>query len=203
MKKKIVVFYGYKGSGKDTCHDMLKDMSADIVKQFSFAEPLRNVCWSLFGKKIEQKERLYGSISRKEEAIKGWIIPENIRLSCGFTEKEWTGRRLLQWMGTDVCRNIYDNIWVDMLVTDIQCSEHLYDIAVVTDCRFKNEYEALKKLGNEFDVQFIYVDRGTSDNAFSGHASERDMADFEYDICIENRGTKEELEMEVSKLFIL
>lgn len=202
-KKKVVVFYGFKGSGKDTCYDILKDVSKDRVWHFSFAEELRKTCWQLFKTKIVEQTRLWGAIDKKEEPIKGWVIPQDVRENCGFAEEEWTGRRLLQWFGTEVCRNIYDTIWIDRMIEQLEEKNCCYDVAVVTDCRFKNEYEALKNLNpKEYEVTFVQVDRGNADNAFSGHASEQDMLDFEYDIQIENKGSLKELKDKVKTLEI-
>ena len=185
MKKKVIVFYGKKGSGKDTCYELTKDIIENetnlTVNKLSFAGKVKDIVWDVFGNEIKDRERIYGEIDKKEEPIEGWEIPENI----DFPEKYWTGRRLLQWYGTDVCRNVYGNVWVDFLAKDLKNSKE--DIICITDCRFKNEYDMLNSL-SDFDVYFIKIIKETSDNSFSGHASEQDMEDFKYDLIIRNDG---------------
>jgi hypothetical protein len=190
--KKIIVFYGNKGVGKDTSFNMFNKYEF-VYKQVSFADPVKETVWSLFGKKIGDKERLYGAIEKKEEIIEGWEIPANL----GFKEKYWTGRRLLQWFGTDVCRNVYGQIWVDKAEEQIRKHDHVG----ITDCRFLNEYELLKRLKGEYDVNFVHVLRKSMGNSeFSTHASEIDMDKFSPNYIIYNNKTLFELEENVKEV---
>lgn len=168
MNKKIILFIGRKGCGKDTCCKMLQDIRPAVYHQVSFAESLRNTVWELFGKKIGNRERLWGAIDKKEAPIDGWVIPE----SYGFKEKYWTGRRLLQWFGTDICRTVYDTIWVDKALEEISKHENV----IITDCRFRNEFDAIVQHFDNSRLVFpVAVDRPTSENGYSAHASEADI----------------------------
>jgi hypothetical protein len=199
--KPIVVFYGNKGVGKDTCYELLKPYAffkgtANSVKM-SFAEPLRKLCWNLFGAKIKDKERLWGSIDKKEELIEGWEIDPKIKTACGFNEDFWSGRRLLQWLGTDVGRAVYDNVWIDMFKQQLNqiMTIPTNTIIVVTDCRFMNEYNCLKELqSTDQSVHFVKVSRPFESNSFSDHASEGDIDKFEHDYEIKNLGSEKDLE---------
>lgn len=203
--KSIVVFYGSKGVGKDTCFDMLEKLcffgAGKTIQKIFFADYLKEVVWDLFRTKIKNKERIWGSIDMKEEPIEDWIIPENIRTSCGFKETVWTGRRLLQWFGTDVCRNVHDNIWVDSLVTTIKNKSVITDVFGVTDCRFFNEYDVLKSLKGQYKVIFVHVNRNLGNNEFSGHASEVDMSKFQCDVELDNNGSLEELKEKIQQFY--
>jgi len=220
--KQIVVFYGYKGSGKDTCYEILrdiyfdrkiesmtvggkirslfgKDLQVKTIEKLSFAGKLREIVWDLFKNKIVDKNLLNGSIEQKETPIEGWEVPQDVKDSCGFTETYWTGRRLLQWFGTEVCRNVYRDVWVDAFVDQLKESDE--DVICITDCRFRNEYETLKNLDkDEFEVSFIHVDRSTDDNEYSTHASEKDLKTFDCDVRIKNDGSLRELQDEITKL---
>jgi len=190
--QKIIVFYGSKGSGKDTCCKMVRELSGNRLIHLSFAEKLRKVVWELFGDKIKDKHKIWGAIEEKESPIEGWEIPS----SLGYPEKYWTGRRLLQWFGTDICRNIYGEIWVNALIKQIH--EKIpgpYDICI-TDCRFLNEYEALRKIKNTI---FVKVVRELGSNEFSTHASEKDLPLFKEDIVVNNTSTLEDLKKELEK----
>lgn len=198
-KTPIIVFYGPKGVGKDTCCEIAEDyLDAYWRKQnaggfrVSFAKALRETCWDLFKRKIGKKEYLYGDIKQKEKAIKGWRIPEDIRKRCGFKETFWTGRRLLQWFGTDTCRHVYSDIWVDKLDDEIEevNKDRSVKAIFVSDCRFLNEYKML----NNRNAIFIKVDRPSrKKNKFSGHKSELDIDKFVYQHYIKNSGTINQL----------
>jgi hypothetical protein len=191
--KRINVFYGYKGSGKDTSYALFKEINfTKHIVQLSFAEKLRRTVWNLFQDKIKLRERIYGSIQSKEEIITDWEMSSKIAKECNFSEKYWTGRRLLQWFGTEVCREIYSDIWINALLKDVNSSEATH--ICITDCRFQNEYDALKKLDPSlYKVSFILVKRSDDTNGFSGHASEKDLQHFEYDQIIYNTGSMDDL----------
>ena len=189
---KIIVFYGSKGSGKDTCYGIIKKLSGRHIVHLSFAEKLRKSVWELFKDKIIDKHRIWGAIDEKEAPIEGWEIPS----SLGYPEKYWTGRRLLQWFGTDICRTVYGQIWVNALIEQIHDKiPGPYDVCV-TDCRFLNEYEALRNIKNTI---FVNVIRNLNENGFSNHASEKDLPFFKEDIVINNNSTLEDLKKELEK----
>lgn len=193
---KIIVFYGYKGCGKDTCCKLLQQLSSKKIVQLSFAEKVRKTVWELFKEKIKDRNRIWGTIDQKESLINGWVLP----LSLDYPEKYWSGRRLLQWFGTDVCRSIYENIWVDNLMAEINDTiwNATEDVDIcITDCRFLNEYEALKNLDNTI---FVRIERKHICNKFSGHSSELDMAMFQPNITINNDGNIEDLKYNLKKL---
>jgi hypothetical protein len=199
MRKEIIVFYGYKGVGKDTSYELFKKLVDKSVTKLSFAQKLRDTVWDLFKQKIVERERVDGSIAKKEEAIEGWEIPQNVRKECNFTEKYWTGRRLLQWFGTEVCRNIYNTIWIDTLISELKCSEE--EVICITDCRFKNEYDAIAELRDQgYNVLFVNVTRDMGENEFSNHPSERDIQYFEADVKLDNNQSIDILSKKVTTL---
>jgi hypothetical protein len=206
MVKKIVVFYGYKGSGKDTCYEIFQKRAFFkhnlVSTKLSFAELLRKVIWSLFKNKIGDREYISGSIERKETEIEGWEIPNKLREENNWSEKNWTGRRLLQWFGTDVSRTVYDEVWVEGLVNTLYEKESNFDVFGITDCRFPNEYAKLRDLSKEFDVHFVKIERNVGDNEFGQHESEKYIDTFEYDHIIHNNSDLDHLTEETNKLAI-
>jgi len=191
---KIIVFYGYKGCGKDTSFSILKKLSPKPFMKLSFAEKLRNIVWELFQDRIIKKERIWGTIEEKEAPIEGWVIP----IQYGFPETYWSGRRLLQWFGTEICRTNHNEIWVNALIKEIHQNILAKNICI-TDCRFMNEYEALKKL--KYKTEFIYIIKNNvGENAFSSHASEQDIKLFKPDHIINNDGTIKELEDKIEEI---
>jgi hypothetical protein len=197
--KDVIVFYGYKGVGKDTCFELFEKITDKSVVKLSFAQKLRDTVWYLFQSKIGERERVDGAIHKKEEPIEGWEIPQNVKDDCGFTEEFWTGRRLLQWFGTEVCRNIYENIWIDSLTDELE--KRPEEVICITDCRFKNEYDSIVALREKgYNVHFVNVSRDMGDNEFSGHASEKDIEHFEADVKLDNNLSIEVLNDKVSSV---
>lgn len=56
-----------------------------------------------------------------------------------------TAREVMQYFGTEVCRAMYDDIWVDALIRKIKKEKP--EIALVCDARFDNEIKILKQNG--------------------------------------------------------
>jgi len=77
-----------------------------------------------------------------------------------------TGREFLQFLGTEVCRKMYGNVWIDACLGQIASSGT--NLAIVDDVRFDNEREAMQAVGG----CIIYLDRGLDGGT---HSSENSM----------------------------
>ena len=116
------------------------------VKKYSFADSLKDLSISLFGISYEQA---YGN-----EAYKSQQVPhlkwENMP---GRTKKNrkksgpMTVREFLQYFGTNICRKMYEPVWVERCIKDIQQEEPL--LGIIDDCRFGNEIEAVQNAGGK------------------------------------------------------
>jgi uncharacterized HAD superfamily protein len=74
-----------------------------------------------------------------------------------------TPRKVLQWIGTDVMRkSFHDDIWIKSLKKKITILLAQGISVIVTDCRFPNEAEAIRRLGGKV----ILVSRKSSIPAF-------------------------------------
>lgn len=113
-----------------------------FVKKYSFADSLKQVGISLFGLTYDQ---VYGTEAHKMQQVPH-LRWENMP---GIKDKEgvMTVRDFLQYFGTEVCRKIYDSVWVDKCIRDIQEEEPL--LAVIDDCRFENEIKAVQEAGGK------------------------------------------------------
>ena len=111
------------------------------VKSFSFADPLKVIAIELFGLTMEQ---CYGTDENKNTPINiKWENMPSSEDKTGFM----TAREFLQSFGTDVCRKIKDNIWVESCISRMLTSGT--ELAIVTDIRFPNEVEAIQKAGGK------------------------------------------------------
>lgn len=71
----------------------------------------------------------------------------NARNNIDYT---YSFRRLGQLLGTELGRHIYDEIWVEITLKRVDAifARDLADIAIIDDCRFLNEYDAIKAFGD-------------------------------------------------------
>ena len=86
-------------------------------------------------------------------------------------------RRLLQVFGTEVGRSMFgENFWVDLTLNNIK-EKH----AVISDVRFKNEADAIKKAGGQ-----VWRINRHGVGPVTDHSSEIDLDDYNFDHIIDN-----------------
>lgn len=123
-------------------------------------------------------------------------------------EKEWdwlddveatseilTPRLVLQLLGTEGGRDvIHPNIWVNATLGDLKETDHV----IVTDVRFPNEVEGIKRKGGKV-VKIIRP----SVVSTSTHPSETSLNNYtDWDYVIVNDGTLDDLEKKVLEMLI-
>jgi hypothetical protein len=167
MVKTVIGLSGKAGAGKDTVADYLARYYG--FQKDLFAAPLKRAVSDIF------------------------CIPENIvsprnehdRLLREQPLSDWpnfTARKLLQFVGTDMFRDMIDkDVWAKSLCRRIKDSQFGY--FALTDLRFPNEFDMMKKwFGDDFIV--ISVRRkGFDGNVVGGiskHESEKYELPFDY-----------------------
>ena len=134
-----------------------------LVKIYNFADPLKQMCINILGlsytqcygtneqknsltelkwENIPEYESLYNNYQYIQECSKGTII-ESMCPKTGFM----TGREVLQYVGTNIFRKMYNNVWVDATLRLIQ--EEQPELAIIADVRFPNEVEGIQKAGGK------------------------------------------------------
>lgn len=205
----LVSFSGLIGSGKDTIADYLCTVHG--FKRASFAASLKDVVAIVFSWDREMLDGITTSSRIWREQRDEWW---SNRLGM-----EITPRWVLQHWGTEVCRDgFHKDIWAACLENKLRTAT---DNVVITDCRFKNELDAVKAAGGIT----IRVTRGPNPEwwddavAFNQgdhhigwamakyrlqdlgiHPSEYSSVGLEYDYHINNDGTLEELYGKVNDL---
>jgi hypothetical protein len=181
-KKLVVGMIGKAGSGKDTVGDYL-------VEEFGFfrsslAAPLKACIKTMF---MLDHHTVYDREARE--------LPLD-------DFPDWSVRKLLQFVGTELFRNNFDqDVWVKLLKRQIrQCD---LSRVVVTDVRFPNELNGIKKMEetDNVDVKFIKVIRNGVvgvDVGIKNHESE--AHDLIGDFIIENNGTIDDLKRETERI---
>ena len=200
----IIGIVGNIGEGKDTIADYL--VSQHNFKRESFAGTLKDAVAAVFGWDRTLLEGQTAESRSWRETVDQWWAD---RLSI----PNLTPRYVLQQWGTEVCRrSFHDDIWVASLENKLRT---ISTNVVISDCRFPNEFEAIKNVGG----LIIRVTRGDDPewhpfvkdalagnissisiltNHFNVHESEWAWYGLEVDYTIENNDTIEELYSKVA-----
>ena len=193
---------GNIGSGKNTVAQYLATKGCIPT---SFAGPLKDLCASIFGWEMELLEGETEESRQFRESV-------DIYWSKQLSIPEFTPRLALQLIGTDVMRNhFHENIWINSLEYRVKKLHHKNQCVVISDCRFRNEVDLIKKVGGtiilvqraEKPEWFEIALRANQGDAVAKHIMNRDYKDVhssewdwigsEIDFTINNDGTLEEL----------
>lgn len=123
----------------DEPHDVNINHVWPHVRPINFADPLKEIAIQILGLEPEQ---VYGSEEQKNTPthLLWENLPENHKKTGNMT-----GRDVLQYLGTDIFRRWYNNVWVDTLLRTLNRTKP--EFAIISDLRFPNELHALKSLG--------------------------------------------------------
>jgi hypothetical protein len=158
------------------------------VKIYAFADPLKRIAIDVLGLK---EEKVYGSDKDKNELtnifwenMPGVVSNKTSFYVEGVDSEFWnnivihengpmTIREVLQFLGTDIFRNMNPQIWVDALLRRIK--KDSVGIALICDVRFENEIKSIK--GNDGIV--IGLNKRTEKDKKNSHISE----DIKLELC--------------------
>jgi hypothetical protein len=211
MRPPLVGIVGNAGAGKDTIADHLIREHGFV--RVSFADPMKRFVQEVFDFSDEQ---VWGTIDQKNAGDPRYPRPG---LSGGAgVESEWMGHRVvtpclspryaLQTIGTEWGRDCYPGVWVEYalrVAKRVQAGGWLYSQrgglrfmgetipprgVVISDCRFANEVEAVKRAGGAV----VRVKRPGFEGAVgvAGHRSESEqktIADSSLAAVFKNDGT--------------
>jgi hypothetical protein len=132
---KVIGFSAKKQGGKSTAvYDLKERLEAQgkTVAVVAFADCLKDAVGHLFA----APAGIYCTPDFNDEGFKNTVHP------CGKTY-----RQILQIFGTDFCRNLWPDIWVENWKWLVQNVYQNYDYIFVPDVRFGNEVRAIQDLG--------------------------------------------------------
>jgi hypothetical protein len=171
---KIIGLVARSRCGKDTVAELLC-LNYDYQRR-AFADPMRHAL-QIINPRLD-------SITRVSDLVDdyGWDI----------AKKNPEVRRLLQVLGTDFGRKMLgDDVWIKMSLSDLRQDDRV----VISDVRFPNEADAIKKLGGT-----VWRINRKNHSAVNGHPSEHAMDNYMFSHVIYNDGTLEDLSDEVFML---
>jgi len=169
---KVVGFGCTAQVGKDTAANYLQEKYPGKLKRVAFADELKKAAMVIFGL---SREQCFGS-----QEIKETIDPRYGK----------SPRQLLQELGEKM-RDIFPDIWVVKVFNEAipELQEQGYDCFAISDVRYPNEAEWIRKQGGVV----ARVDREESGVTVGAeHSSETAMRNFVCDVEISNNGTFEE-----------
>lgn len=173
----LIGLSGKAGSGKSTAAAYLCDCYG--YHEFAFAGALKEVAGLVFGFTTEQ---LHGDL--KEAVDERWGV---------------TPRWCLQWLGTEVLKAKWPDIWVRALRREIMdfLGTNGERRIVVSDVRFADEAAALKRMGAKLwrlERPGFIRPAGGDACPTAAHSSETALDDYRrWDAVIENNGNLAEL----------
>ena len=202
--KKIVGICGLIGHGKDTVAGHLIENG---FQRISFAGVLKDACANIFGwDRILLEGNTSESRAFREQVDEWWAKRLDI--------ENFTPRWALQHVGTDVFRtHFHPDIWVAACERQVEIADKN---VVISDCRFYNELDVIKRLGGKTTVVWRHdkpewwntaciQNQSKSDRMMNGmirypnvHRSEYSWAGWNFDIEFDNSGDLKNLYSQVS-----
>ena len=205
----IIGITGLISSGKDTAADYLIRFHG--FKKLSYAGTLKDTVAAVFGWDREMLEGTTQNSREWREQVDEWWAD---RLQMPHLTPRW----VLQYWGTEVARkNFHNDIWVASVENKLRNTN---DNVVITDCRFKNEVDAIKKAGGmtlriERGVQPNWLKFATDYNITQNpqalaelidqniHASEYSSVGLKYDHMVDNNKTIDDLHKNIQSIINL
>jgi hypothetical protein len=186
-----IAITGKANTGKNTLSAVIIDILQELDRKslragheiIAFADPIKEMIRQMFPQL--PRKYLYGS-----SKYRGEIVPGAFR-----NGKPQTVRDLLIHLGTEVGRAYNPNVWTEAFDFRLQKAiKKELGVVIVTDVRFRNEFDHLKELG-------FYQIRLLRDSHLNlNHASETNqdsIKDEEFDYVLHNNSTLEALTNEV------
>ncbi len=151
-----------------------------FIKSYSFADELKQIAINVFGASYNQ---CYGTDDEKNTPI--GVKWKDIKFCLSAADKRKfaaelksddciTARKFLQVFGTEICRRLAGNCWVDACFRKIDREQP--NLAIITDARFPNEVQA----SLDYDATVVRFTRGP----FKGqdeHESETALDEWDTD----------------------
>lgn len=212
---KLIGVSGHMGSGKDTVGEIIKYLtSPEAISKGSFSKCqemgyVYDTTWSIekFAAKLKLVAQVLTGVPAykfEDRKFKESEMPSewnSLEQSGRYkTSKPMTYRTLLQKLGTEAMRNgLHTNVWVNALFSDYSPTNGTS--WCITDMRFPNEFDAVKKRGG-ITIYVHRPDTHSLQSMIEVHESETALDNHEFDYAIINQGSIEDLVKVVREILI-
>lgn len=169
-----------------------------FVKNYSFADALKSICVHLFDipaecvygteeEKNQEMEHLFWEYMPKFENTpfaRKVLMPHDSVAHYRWKDGPMTAREFMQFFGTDLMRQMHEDIWLNACMRTIDHEQPL--VAIIKDVRFKNEFEEILSRDNSYLVR---LERGMYQDS---HSSETDLDDYmdQFHYIVDNSGNR-------------
>jgi hypothetical protein len=179
----IIGISGYSGSGKDLVGTIIQEISLNKWHVKKWAGKLKTIASILTGIPVENfedqefKKTLLGPEwgTVKDIPLNGVPVFADMQFNSLMTVRDF-----LQKLGTEAIRDsLHENTWVNATMVDYTAESNW----IITDTRFPNEAEAIKKAGGIV----VRINR-PGVQPINPHPSETSLDDWNFDAVINNDG---------------
>lgn len=159
-------------------------------KAIAFADPIKEIVMIMFPN--ANKECLYGPSHLRAEPIPGAFK----------SGKPLTYRQALIDIGTEIGRAYNDKIWLEAFDHRYEqlVLKNKFNLVVVTDVRFRNEFDHLKKEGF-FQIR-LYRETGMPPIEHASETNQSSIRDEEFDYVLFNNKSLNDLQEEIKNKII-
>lgn len=169
----ITVFIGVIGSGKDYRAD---ELSKQGHVRIDFKDELLDMASDISGYDVRQnynwfKSHIVGIHPSSNPLSDAFINSEQKELLTKYPDLI-TGRKLLQRLGTEAMRSRDQDYWANQFIKKALSVIDQGGKVVNADCRFMNEYYAIRKIDPESQFVFCNYKSSRYDAKFD-HGSEK------------------------------
>jgi len=213
----LLGLHGKARSGKNTVSNLLTKPDCwgtrlTHAEEYAFADPLKELVCSLFNWNERHKDgdlkevtvncitpsymNIYNDVKKTLPILSDEEV-ESITMGIHNLQNSNNGittispREAYQKIGTDVCRETRQSLWVDMCAASInQCGN-----TIITDVREENEAEFVRSKGGVMVHILRDIDTGVRE-----HVSEQGIVVMPGDLVLDNNGTMSDLAAKVGKL---
>ena len=168
--KVLIGFAGPKSCGKTTAARMLGDMKSTTI--LSFAAPMKKCLMDLFG---FTEDQMYTYEGKEAVDPRYGVSP----------------RTVMQQFGTEFIRTTVPDLWCILMSQAIEDCDS--DVIAIDDLRFEDEAELVGNMGGTV----VHI-QGRGE--IGEHKSEQGLDIWNTDLILDNSGSLQDLQEEVSKL---
>lgn len=193
-----IAIMGKANTGKNTLAGLLIDEIAKgslSYKCMAFADPIKEIVMTMFPR--ANRDCLYGP-----SQLRALDIPGAFK-----DDKPLTYRQALIDIGTEVGRKYSDRIWLEnfdhrfeSLFIRNENGVFAPNLVIVTDCRFRNEFDHLKEKGF-FQIR-LYRETNAPEIQHISETGQSAIRDDEFDYVLFNTKSLDELKEEVTSKII-